>query len=134
MVDEFERADAIYLEAFRIGFRNLMELMPGKALTRFEVCGVAEGIFIPSLFPQGNVGLHHSSEDTFTKVFLLYSHAPDVHHHALLAQDRLDLRACLGNHVLLQTYYWRHKVQALHIDVIEVLRSVWQIFGYADSN
>ncbi len=68
--------------------------MPAEALTCFEVAGVAERILIARFFSQGNVGLHHPSKDTFTKVLLFDGHTPDVHHQALLAQDRLDFRVC----------------------------------------
>lgn len=125
MFDEYERMYALHIKILFICLRNLMELVPGKAISCFKVAGVTECILVFCLFAQGNVDLHRPPKDTFAKMLLLDSHGPDVYHQTLLALDRLNLRACIGKHLLLEAHNWRNKIRFLHIDVVKASRSVW---------
>jgi hypothetical protein len=62
--------------------------VPAEAFSGFEVAGVVEGVLMPRLFSQGNVGLH-PSKDTLTKMLSFDGHTTNVHHNALLVQHWL---------------------------------------------
>jgi hypothetical protein len=100
-VNEFEWTFAFHLNVSRVGLRNLMELVSAEALSCFEVGSIAEGVLIPRFFSQGNVGLHHPSKDTFTKMLFLDGHTPNVHYQTLLTQDWLYFLICFGDKLLL---------------------------------